>query len=90
MRRLLPLLLLSAPLFGTDYLSAEEAARSMFPQADRIEPAAFTAPGFRGRLLVARRGATATAWARARASRSGTRRMGVVVGFKSGSTARVR
>jgi Na+-translocating ferredoxin:NAD+ oxidoreductase RnfG subunit len=56
MRALLPLFLLSAPLFGTDYLTADEAARSMFPQADRIEPWAYAPAGFHGRILVARKG----------------------------------
>lgn len=58
MKALLPLFLIAAPLFGTDYLTAEEAARSMFPQADRFD--ATTAPGlppsFRGKVLVARKG----------------------------------
>ena len=59
MRALLPVVVLAAPLFGTDYLTADEAARSMFTQADRFEPCGVALPaGFQGKLLVARKGAT--------------------------------
>ena len=57
MKGLLAALLLALPLMATDYLTADQAARSMFPQAERIE--AFTLPpasvpaAFRGKLLVA-------------------------------------
>ncbi|WP_306591018.1 FMN-binding protein [Geothrix sp. 21YS21S-4] len=59
-RELLATVLLSGPLFATDYLTPDQAARGMFPQADLIEPFAFT-PGsgfaaFRGQVLVAKQG----------------------------------
>jgi Na+-translocating ferredoxin:NAD+ oxidoreductase RnfG subunit len=46
--------LLAAPLLATDYLTPDQAARGMFPQAERFD--AVTLADFRGRVLVARKG----------------------------------
>jgi len=60
MRALAALLLLAAPLGATDYLTPDQAGRSMYPQADRLDPVTFPpgsgAAGFRGKVLAARKG----------------------------------
>jgi Na+-translocating ferredoxin:NAD+ oxidoreductase RnfG subunit len=59
MRALAAVLLLAAPLGATDYLTPDQAGRSMYPEADRLDPVTFPAgsgAGFRGKILAARKG----------------------------------